>query len=136
MTTPRPRELPVRRFSMPTIYRTVPKYIPYDPYRPTPRAVGALPEPVGIRAPWPGPPELPFVLYEIESRFWNGTIKVRKMLIDEFGAGRAVPFTVWGEVLKTRGAELEPLFAELGRHEVRKTFVESIRYTRTREAQP
>ncbi len=83
-----------------------------------------------VDLPWPDPPELPYVLYRIASPHWNGTIKVRRILLDNFGEARAVPFTVWGQVLQDRGAELEQLFARHGRHEVRKAFVESIQYAR------
>jgi hypothetical protein len=102
------RELPVRRISVPPIYTQVPRYVDY----------------------WPQPPELDFVLYRIESPHWSGDIKVRKILLDNYGEERAVPFTVWGFLLKEIGDAWQPLFDRYGRHEVRKAFIESIRYQR------
>jgi hypothetical protein len=103
------RELPVKKISVPKIH-----------WPPPPRA-----KPVDG---WPAPPELPFVLYRITSPHWSGTIKVRKMLLDEFGEKRAVPFTLWGYLLQKHGEEWEPLFEKYGRHETRKRFVESVSY--------
>jgi hypothetical protein len=109
MTEVRPRELPVKKISIPPIYW---------PPAPSKRPVDG----------WPDPPELPFVLYRITSPHWSGTIKVRCILLDEFGERRAVPFTVWGYLLAEHGEKWEPLFEKYGRHETRKRFIESVTY--------
>lgn len=110
MTEVRERELPVKRISIPQMYTwpAAPKRPPVDG--------------------WPAPPELDYSLYRIESKHWSGTIKVRKILLDEFTPERAVPFTVWGYILKEHGDEWKPLFEKYGRHEIRKQFIESIRF--------
>lgn len=116
MTTPRERELPVKKISVPPIYSQVPRY------------VGPLPPPVGIGAPWPGPPELPSVLYRIESPIWSGEVKVSKAFVEEFGEDRAVPFTAWGHILQEHGAAVAEVIARHDRPKVRKQFVESVRF--------
>jgi hypothetical protein len=107
MTEIRPRELPVKKISVPPIYW---------PPAPSKRPVDG----------WPDPPELPFVLYHCSSPYWTGTIKVRRILLDEFGPERAVPFTIWGYLLKEHGSEWDALFEKHGRYEVRKKFVDSV----------
>lgn len=110
MTETAVRELPVRKISVPKIYAW--------PAAPTKRPADG----------WPAPPELDYRLYKITSPHWSGTIKVRKILLDEFTPARAVPFTVWGYILKEHGDEWKPLFERYGRHEIRKQFVDSIRF--------
>lgn len=92
-------------------------------YAQTVRYVDKLP-------PWPKPPELAYSLYRITSPHWNGVIKVRQILLDNFGEARAVPFTLWGKMLAEWENELEQLFAKHGRHEVRKRFVEAVQFER------
>jgi hypothetical protein len=77
---------------------------------------------------WQGPPQ---TRYRITSSVWSGEVGVCDWLIEIYGEARAVPFKAWGEVcLRIPEAELEELFARLGRHEVRKRYVESVRYER------
>jgi hypothetical protein len=105
--TAKHRELPVMKISLPPIYW---------PPAPSQRPVDG----------WPDAPELPFVLYHCSSAHWTGTIKVRRILLDEFGPERAVPFTVWGHLLVEHAEKWEPLFEKYGRHETRKRFIESL----------
>lgn len=116
MTEAHREVLPLVRFQ-PKFYTQGVKYVDL----PSPPRLPPLPD-------WPGPPELEYRLYRIMSPNWNGIIKVRKILLDEFGERRAIPFTVWGHILQEHGPDWYPLFEKYGRHEVRKKFIESISY--------